>query len=53
MKEPVGQRVRLETRDGGRGIAAFAGEQVVPLKDLMEDDAVREAAEPESEQETR
>jgi hypothetical protein len=53
VEEPVGERVRLEAGDGRLRVAALAGQHVVPLQDLVEDDAVDEAAEPDAEQDAR
>lgn len=44
VEEAVLEGVGLEAGDGGGRMAALAGEQVVPLEDLVEDDAVEEAA---------
>lgn len=53
MEEAVGEGVVLEAADGGRRAAALGGEDVVPLEDLVEDDPVDEAAEPDPQQEGR
>ncbi len=45
VEEAVREGVRLEPGDGGLGIALGAREHVVPLQDLVQHDAVHEAAE--------
>ena len=52
MKQAVGQRVVLQTPDGGIGVIALAAQQVVPLEDLVEDDAVHEPAEADPNQDS-
>jgi hypothetical protein len=48
VEQPVDEGVRLEPRDGIHPLAAVVTrEHVVPLEDLVEDDAVDEAPEPE------
>ena len=47
VEEAIGKRVRFESRDRGRGVLLDVADHVVPLKDLMQHDAVDEAAEPE------
>jgi hypothetical protein len=49
VEEPVGEGVRLEPGDGRLRIAALAREHVVPLQDLVQHDAVHEAAQPDAE----
>jgi hypothetical protein len=52
VEQPVPERVLLERPDRGvgeRGVAVLGGEQVVPLQDLVQDDAVEEAAETDAE----
>jgi hypothetical protein len=50
VEEPVGERVGLQAGDGRHRMLARAGQHVVPLQDLMEHDAVDEAAEADPEQ---
>ena len=50
MEETVPQRVGLQPGHRGGGVVARAGEQVVPLEDLVENDAVDEAPEADSQQ---
>src|SRR5829696_4439265 len=50
MEEPIGERVVLQAPDGGRRVFPFAAQQVVPLEDLMEDNAVHEPPETDPDQ---
>jgi hypothetical protein len=50
VEEAIGERVRLEPRDGRRRVAGGAREHVMPLQDLVQQDAVDEAAEAHAEQ---
>src|SRR5829696_1814190 len=50
MEEAVRKRVRLEARHRRGRVAALAAQHVVPLEDLVEDDAVDEPAEPDAEE---
>ena len=50
VKEAVPERVGLKSGDRRLRIAALAGQHVVPLKDLVQDDAVHEPAEADPEQ---
>ena len=43
-KKAVGQGVHLETGLGGHGVVVHAADHVVPLEDLVQDDAVHEAS---------
>jgi hypothetical protein len=45
MKKAVPKSVCLQPGDGRGGMIAFACEHVVPLQDLVEQDAIHEAAE--------
>jgi hypothetical protein len=45
MEEPVGEGVVLKADNAGRRTATFGCEHVVPLENLVEGDAVHEAAE--------
>jgi hypothetical protein len=45
VEQPVEQGADVQVSDAVRRVAG-AGEHVMPLQDLLEDDAVREAAEP-------
>jgi hypothetical protein len=53
VEEAVGQRVRLEPRDGVRRVVPGVGQKVVPLEYLVQHDAVDEPAEPEAQDEPR
>ena len=53
MEQSVGQGVGLETDDGGRRVAVGGGQHVVPLEDLVQQDPVDEAAEPDAQQQAR
>jgi hypothetical protein len=53
VKEAVGDRVGLESADGADVSLFSAGDHVVPLEELVEDDAVEEPAEPEPEHDPR
>jgi len=53
MKEAVGERVVFQTPHRGLGVIALAAQQVVPLEDLVEDDAVHETAESDPQQDAR
>ena len=53
VKEPVRQGVRLESLHRIAGVGIGAGEYVVPLKDLVEDDPIDKASETETHQERR
>jgi hypothetical protein len=50
VEEAVGERVVLEAGDARGRAAALAREHVVPLEDLVEDDPVDEAAEPDAQE---
>ena len=50
VKEPVAERVRFQTGDRGGGVGVDVAHHVMPLQDLVEHDAVEEAANPQSEQ---
>ena len=52
MEKAVPQRIRLQSGNRGFGVVAFAGEHVVPLKDLVKDDAIHEPSEADPEQES-
>ena len=53
MEQPIPERVRLQPGDRRRGVAALAGEHVMPLQDLVEHDPVDEPTEAEAEQDPR
>jgi hypothetical protein len=53
MEEPVGQGVGLEPGHRVRRVVDGGREHVVPLQDLVEDDAVHEPAEAHSQQHAR
>jgi hypothetical protein len=53
VEEPVGERVRLEAGDRIAGMVPRVGEQVMPLKDLVENDPVDEPAEAQAQDEGR
>jgi len=54
MEEPVDERVRLQTGNGvHRLTAVLAGEHVVPLENLVQQDAVDEPAEADAHQQRR
>jgi hypothetical protein len=50
MEKPVRQRVVLEAGDCRGRMVACARQHVVPLEDLVKQDAVEEPAEPDPEQ---
>ncbi len=50
MKEAVPKRVRLESSNCCGGVIPGASEHVMPLKQLVQDDPVDEAAEADPEQ---
>ena len=50
MEEAVGERVRFQPGHSVDRAFLGAGDHVVPLQDLVEDDAVHESAEGEAEQ---
>jgi hypothetical protein len=52
VEETIRERVVLKSCHGRLGVVALAAEQVVPLKDLVEDDAVHKAAESDAEQDS-
>jgi hypothetical protein len=52
MEESIGERVVLQPSDGGLRVIPFAAQQVVPLEDLMEDNAVHEPAETDPDQDS-
>ncbi|MFC7693237.1 hypothetical protein ACFQY5_30475 [Paeniroseomonas aquatica] len=49
MEQPVGQGIEPQVRHAVGGVAG-AGQHVVPLQDLVQHDAVEEAAEAEAEE---
>jgi hypothetical protein len=51
VEQPIPNGVGLEAIDGRCGVVAGAAEHVVPLQELVEHDAVDEAAEADAEQE--
>jgi hypothetical protein len=50
MEESIGERVVFQPSDGGLRVIRFAAQQVVPLEDLMEDNAVHEPPETDPDQ---
>jgi hypothetical protein len=52
VEEPVPECVRFQPRHSRWRIVAFAGEHVVPLEDLVEDDSIHETAEADAEKES-
>jgi hypothetical protein len=53
VEETIGERIRLETLDCGSGMVTRAGQQVMPLEDLMKNDTVDETTEPCSQYDPR
>lgn len=53
VEDAVSECVVLEPGQSVRRTAAFTGEDVMPLQDLVKDDAVDETAEPDAEQQCR
>ena len=53
MKQPVPEDIRLESRDGRRRMSGYMREEVMPLQDLMEENAVNEPSEAQTEQDPR
>lgn len=53
VKEPVREGVVLQTTDGASRTTPFVREQVVPLEDLVKEDAVDESAEADAHEEGR
>jgi hypothetical protein len=51
VEEAVDKRVRFKAGDGAARMVASAGENVMPLEELVEHDAVDEAAQPETQDE--
>jgi hypothetical protein len=52
MEKAVPERIRLQSGDRGFRVVAFAGEHMVPLKDLVEDDAIHQPSEADPEEES-
>ena len=52
VKEAVKECVGLEPCDGGGRVVALVGEHVVPLKDLVKDDAVHESAQADAQKDS-
>lgn len=53
MEENVGQRGRLQPRKGRDRVARDVADHVVPPEELVQDDAVHEAAEAQAEEDAR
>ncbi len=53
MKQAIGDGVRFQSSDGRDRMVVSVAEHVVPLKQLVEDDAVDEATQAQPEQEPR
>lgn len=51
MEEPVRERVRFQSRHGRHGVVPSVGQHVVPLEDLVQDDAIHETTESEAQDE--
>jgi hypothetical protein len=52
MEESIGERVVLQAPDRRLRVSSFAAQQVVPLEDLVEDDAVHEPPETDPDQDS-
>jgi hypothetical protein len=48
VEEPVRERVRFQSRHSCHGVVPSVGQHVVPLEDLVEDDAIPETTESEA-----
>jgi hypothetical protein len=46
-EDSVPERIRLQAVNSGLRVAAFAGEHVMPLEQLVEHDSVHKAAQPD------
>lgn len=52
MEEAIGERVDLQASDSGLWVLPFAAQQVVPLEDLVEDNAVHKPPETDPDQDS-
>lgn len=53
MEDAIPERIHLQARDRIGRVIPLAGQHVMPLQDLVQDNAIKEPAKPDTQEQTR